>query len=173
MLLLDAVGVMLGGVALHEANGDQHLQQFLHDMAPEGDGTIVGYRRQTSAAMCAFANGVLAQVLDFQDTTVTGKIHTGAAVIPAALAMAERPGVRGEDLITALVAGYEVANRVAVAMQPAHWFAGFQATGTIGTIGAAAAAASILKLTAPETAVALGMAGTILPLSNGDSSFKG
>jgi len=173
MLLLDAVGVMLGGVALHEANGDQHLQQFLHDMAPEGDGTIVGYRRQTSAAMCAFANGVLAQVLDFQDTTVTGKIHTGAAVIPAALAMAERQGVRGEDLITALVAGYEVANRVAVAMQPAHWFAGFQATGTIGTIGAAAAAASILKLTAPETAVALGMAGTILPLSNGDSSFKG
>jgi 2-methylcitrate dehydratase PrpD len=173
MLLLDAVGVMLGGVAFHHANGDRFLARYLEDMAPVGTGTVVGYERRTTPAMCAFANGVLSQVLDCQDTSVTGKIHTGAAVIPAALATAEMKNARGKDLIAALIAGYEVANRVAVALQPAHWFGGFQATGTIGTIGAAAATGSLLGLTPRDMEVALGMAGTILPLSNGDSSFKG
>ena len=173
MFLLDGIGVMLGGVALHNANGDRFLERYLDDMAPDGTGTIVGYERRTTPAMCAFANGVLSQVLDCQDTSVTGKIHTGAAVIPAAFATAEMKKVRGKDLVAALIAGYEVANRIAVAVQPAHWFGGFQATGTIGTIGAAAATGSLLGLTPKDMEVALGMAGTVLPLSNGDSSFKG
>jgi len=173
MFILDAVGVMLGGVALHEANGDRHLSQFMEDMGPPGEATIVGYQQRTTPMLAAFANGNLSQTLDCQDTSLTGKIHTGSAVIPAVLAMGETLGAPGRAVIAATIAGYEVAARTALGVQPDHWFSGFQATGTMGTIGSAVTAANFLGLDGEGMATAIGMAGSILPLSNGDASFKG
>ena len=61
MFILDATGVMLGGVALHETNGDRHLKQFMEDMGPPGEATIVGYQQRTTPMLAAFANGNLSQ----------------------------------------------------------------------------------------------------------------
>ena len=173
MFILDAAGVMLGGVALHEANGDKHLSQFMEDMGPPGEASIVGYQQRTTPMLAAFANGNLSQTLDCQDTSLTGKIHTGSAVIPTVLAMGESLGASGRKVIAATIAGYEVAARIALGIQPDHWFSGFQATGTMGTIGSAVTTANFLELDGERMATAIGMAGSILPLSNGDASFKG
>ena len=173
MFVLDAVGIMLGGVAFHEANGNRHLGRFIEELGPEGDASIVGYRRRTTPLMAAFANGNLSQTLDCQDSSLTGRIHTGSAVMPAVLAMGEALGASGRQVITAGIAGYEVASRVALAVQPAHWFAGFQATGTVGTVGSAVTTGRNLGFDAKTMATAIGMAGSILPLSSGDTSFKG
>jgi 2-methylcitrate dehydratase PrpD len=83
----------------------------------------------------------------------------GAPVIPAALAMAEREGRTGARFLTAVVAGYEAALRIASAVQPSHWRRGFLSMGTCGTFGAAAAAGHCLDLGADPLANALGLAG--------------
>jgi 2-methylcitrate dehydratase PrpD len=58
-----------------------------------------------------------------------------------------------------VVAGFEVACRVAAAFQPAATNArGFHPTGTTGTLGAAAAAGTLLGLDAARLSVALGVA---------------
>ena len=77
----------------------------------------------------------------------------------------------GKDFITAVVAGYEVGNRVAEAMHPFDLFKGFLPTGTVGAIGATAAAARVLQLDEKGTFNALGIAGFILPICTGDNNF--
>jgi 2-methylcitrate dehydratase PrpD len=76
------------------------------------------------------------------------------------LALAELKGSSGREVVTAFVAGYETACRIGAALQPGHYNLGFHATATVGCFGAAAACARLLRLDAPATATALGIAGT-------------
>src|SRR6185295_17161523 len=89
------------------------------------------------------------------------KLHPGAVVIPAAIAMAEKTGASGERLVTAIAAGYEVMIRSSLALNPsAARLRGWHLTGVCGPFGAAAACASLLELDEEQTAWALGLAGT-------------
>ena len=173
LFVLDGISVMLGAVAFARGNGDHCLENYLEMTAPPGAATIVGMKRTTTPMMAAFANGTMSEVLDCQDTNIDCRIHNGAAVIPAALAMGEVVDASGADLMAAVVAGYEVGCRLAKATQPNHWYAGFQITGTFNTCGAAATAGRLLGFGAEDMAAALGTSGFILPISNGDNVFKG
>jgi 2-methylcitrate dehydratase PrpD len=95
------------------------------------------------------------------DTHLGGSIHLGASVFSAALAAAEIATTSGARFLRAVVAGYEVAARLAVALDPAaHYRRGFHPTGTCGAFGAAAAAGVVLGLDAGGIAAALGVAGS-------------
>ena len=171
--LLDGLAIMLAAADFGRVNGDRELATYLDDMAPSGAATVVGFGRRTTPMMAAFANGTLCEVLDCQDCNLTARIHNGAAVTPAVLALAETVGASGRDVLTAMLAGFEVGTRLGHAVQPAHWHQGFQITGTFGTSGAAAAAGRLLGLSAEAMASALGISGFIMPVSNGDNVFKG
>lgn len=82
--------------------------------------------------------------------------------MPAVLAAAESVCASGLDLLLGIVAGYEAAARVTdlVGGYAAHNAAGWHGTGTCGVFGAAASAGSLLGLSAPQMAHALGLAGT-------------
>jgi 2-methylcitrate dehydratase PrpD len=86
-------------------------------------------------------------------------------VIPAALALAEAGGHTGAELLTAVVAGYEVWSRVLAGVQPS-WERRVQVYGggVTQTFGAAAAAARLLRLGPGETMEAFGLAGAFAPL---------
>jgi 2-methylcitrate dehydratase PrpD len=86
--------------------------------------------------------------------------HPSAPVVSAAFALAEDRGLDGEQLVVALVAGYEVAARVGLAVGQEHYLAGWHATGTIGTFAAAAAAGRAIGLDAAAMEQALGLAAT-------------
>jgi 2-methylcitrate dehydratase PrpD len=171
--LLDGLAIMLGAADFGRVNGDRELTTYLDDTAPSGASTVVGFGRRTTPMMAAFANGSLCEVLDYQDCNLTARIHNGSAVTPAVLALAEASGASGRDVLTAMLAGFEVGTRLGHAVQPAHWHRGFQMTGTFGTSGAAAAAGRLLGLSAEAMASALGVSGFIMPVSNGDNVFKG
>ena len=97
----------------------------------------------------AFLNGALAHSLDFDDTHAAGSLHPGAPVIPAALAAGEMVGASGADVLAAIVAGYEVTCRVALALPAgAHYDRGFHPSATCGAFGAAAAAGRVFGLDA-------------------------
>ncbi len=63
-----------------------------------------------------YANGTAADVLDWEDCTWTG--HASAGAIPASFAYGEQQHADGRQVITAIVAAYEVYQRIAMAVQP-------------------------------------------------------
>lgn len=110
--------------------------------------------------MAAFVNGVAAHAFELDDYH-PNKLHSGAVVIPAALAIGERADADGARLLTAIAVGYEVMARVAAALDPATAKSlGWHITGITGPFGAAAAGAILLGLDTERTAWALGLAGT-------------
>ncbi len=112
------------------------------------------------AADAALVNGTSAHAFELDDYH-NAKLHPGAVVIAAALALAEELDVTGERLVTAIAAGYEVMIRSSLALDPsAARLRGWHLTGVCGPFGAAAASAVLLGLDAERTAWALGLAGT-------------
>jgi 2-methylcitrate dehydratase PrpD len=91
-----------------------------------------------------FLNVTFGSSFDADDTHVGAMLHPGVATWSAALAMAEYTGASGPDVLAAVVAGYEVAIRIGLAVQPSHFKRGFQSTGTCDGFGTAAAAGRLL-----------------------------
>jgi len=121
--------------------------------------TIWGSNERTDAAIAALSNGILSNAADFDDTHKRALLHTGSVVVPPTLALAEERGLTGPEIVTAIVAGYEVAVRVGMAVMPTH-YRFWHSTATNGTFGSAASSASCLGLDAGSTLMALGFAGT-------------
>ena len=97
--------------------------------------------------------------MELDDTFLPGSIHNESFVFSPSLALAEERGIGGKQFIAAVVAGFEVACRVAAALQPAATNArGFHPTGTTGALGAAAAAGMLLGLDVERLSTALGVA---------------
>src|SRR5215471_1620654 len=86
--------------------------------------------------------------------------HPGVLIVPAGLATAEGEGRTGRELLTALVAGYEVQCRCArdfIPSTPAH---GFRASPVYGILGAAATTAKLLALDPARTVDAIALAAS-------------
>ena len=131
------------------AGGGQGASRIWNDTQP-----------RLRAADAALVNGASAHAFELDDYH-NAKLHPGAVVIPAALAMAEHLRSSGEQLLTAIAAGYEVMIRSSLALEPsAARLRGWHLTGACGPFGAAAACAILMGLDAERTAWALGLAGT-------------
>lgn len=112
------------------------------------------------AADAAMVNGTSSHAFELDDYH-NAKLHPGAVVIPAVLAMAEQLDSSGERIVTAIAAGYEVMIRSSLALNPsAARLRGWHLTGACGPFGAAAACAVLMGLDTERTAWALGLAGT-------------
>jgi 2-methylcitrate dehydratase PrpD len=125
-----------------------------------GTARVWGQAQRLPAPAAALVNGTAAHALELDDFGGCG--HSGAVVIPAVCALAERYACDGRSVLLAIVAGYDLAARTlegAGGYRP-HNDLGWHSTGTCGTFGAAAAAARLLGLTAEPFADALGIAGT-------------
>jgi 2-methylcitrate dehydratase PrpD len=156
--VLDYLGVALRGSLVDSSAA---VRAFADRFAPPGHATIIGGDQGTHPAYAALANGAAAHCLEMDDTHQEGSIHLGAPVISALMAASEMQPASGGEFLTAVVLGYEVAARLAMAVGPeAHYRRGFHPTGTCGTFGAAAAVARLWGLEARAIAQALGIAGS-------------
>ena len=136
------------------------LRERLVETDRAGGCTVVGSDDTATARTAALVNGAAGHALDFDDTHTMLSGHPTVPVLPAVLALAEELDATGSALRTALVVGIEVECRVGLLLAPAHYRAGWHATGTVGTIGAAAGCAHLLGLDAGRTAHALALAAT-------------
>jgi 2-methylcitrate dehydratase PrpD len=124
-----------------------------------GGATLFGRPDSVDAPWAALANGMAAHSMELDDTFLPGSIHNESFVFSPTLALAEERGASGQRFLAAVVAGFEVACRVAAALKPAVTNRrGFHPTGTTGALGAAAAAGTLLGLDATQMTVALGVA---------------
>ncbi|MBU3918232.1 MmgE/PrpD family protein [bacterium] len=168
--VLDYIANVYGSL---ELDAVASVISYIKSLETTGNISVLGCGFKSDLHNAAFINGTTAEAIEAQDGVRFGGNHPGAAVIPAALAMAEKHNLGGKEVIEAIVAGYEVANRSAAAMHPWHTLSGFLPTGTCGTFGAAAAAARLKKLTNEQTASSFGNAGYILPLSTAENLMGG
>src|SRR5712672_4571838 len=123
-----------------------------------GDSHLALGRRATIRA-AALINGAAAHTLEVDDIFREGIYHPGAPTIAAALAVAQSRRASGEQLLRAVIVGYEISTRIAAAMGRAH-YKYWHNTGTIGCFGAASAAAELLGLDSKRFAHALATVAT-------------
>lgn len=158
LAILDTVGC---GVYGYATPWTQALLQWAQ--AGKGSGHARAWndtQRALRAADAALVNGTSSHAFELDDYH-NAKLHPGAVVIPAALALAEELDAPGERIVTAIAAGYEVMIRSSLALNPsAARLRGWHLTGVCGPFGAAAACAVLMGLDAERTAWALGLAGT-------------
>ncbi|MFC2021874.1 MmgE/PrpD family protein [Chloroflexota bacterium] len=136
------------------------MAEFARDLGGKEESTILGYGYKVCAPSAALANGTMGHSFELDDAYIPAVHHPGVTVIPAALAIGERQHSAGKDFITSVVAGYEVMNRVGLAVGETHILRGFFPTPTNGSFGAAAAAGKLLGVNANQMANALGIAGS-------------
>lgn len=151
------------GVAVRGSLSDSSLPAYALGAALGADGhaSVLGRCEKRAFPYAALANGTAAHSLELDDTHQAGSIHLGVSVFSAALAVAEHLGAGGKEFLTASVAGFEVAARLAMALRPAdHYARGFHPTATCGTFGATVAACKLLRLRDTQMASALGIAGS-------------
>jgi 2-methylcitrate dehydratase PrpD len=125
-----------------------------------GRSSLFSRSAKVSPADAALANGTAIHGFEIDDAHVASSLHPGAIASPASLATAEVQSGSGEDLLTALAAGYEIGLRVGVCAGVSHSTSGYHVTGTAGAVGAAAAAARALNLPPAQFAHALGIGAT-------------
>jgi 2-methylcitrate dehydratase PrpD len=105
-------------------------------------------------------NGTFAQGCELDDYYDQGGGHPGAATVPVIVALAQQQTVSGQELITAMVAGYEVGWRIGRALLPELMQRGYHAQSAVGVFIAAAAAGKILRLDPDRMTHALAIAGS-------------
>src|SRR5690242_18705264 len=161
VLTLDFLGSTIR--ARRDAESTPSLLKMLEALALDGKGeaTVFGDTKTWTPAVAALLNGALGHSLDFDDTHADSSLHPSAPVVPAAFAVGELVGASGREVLTAIVAGYEVCCRLGQALDPtSHYGRGFHPTCTAGTFGAAAAAAKLFGLSKEQIVSAFGVSGS-------------
>jgi 2-methylcitrate dehydratase PrpD len=154
--ILDTVGVI---VAAGTFPGVAPVVDIVREQGGVEEATILGYGDRVPAAMAAFANGAMAHCVDYDDFHYSG-LHPSTPTVPSALAMAEKVGASGKQLVTAIA----LANDFAVRLAESHewrldapglaWYT----TPLFGYFTATAAAGKVLGLDADQLFNALGIA---------------
>ncbi len=152
---LDSLGTILMGLRKQEA---QPIKALLRGLGAKPECTVIRAGMKTACSWAAFANASYAQVYDCNDghrdsAALGGSAHPGRTVIPTALAVAEKLGSSGSDVITSMVIGYDVATRIrGIAKRPPS-----------ATQGSAAVATHLMGLEQEKTQFALSIAAFTSP----------
>ncbi len=151
---IDTMGVALAG--LEEPTADKTAAMVGRWGGTE-EATVWGRSKKLPVALAALANGTAGHALDFDDLDVSVVGHPSTVLVPAAMALAEKLGASGEQMLASYVIGYEVMGMVSTLVNPTHYESGWHATATLGTMAAAATACRLMGLTVEQTANALAL----------------
>jgi len=153
--LLDFAGLCVS------VRDEEYVKAAIGSWDGTGDATAIGHVQPIDAAGAAFVNGTAAHGEDYDDTFEGTPVHTGAVILPAVLAAAERYGRSGADALRGIAVGTEFMCRMALVTTTGIHRAGFHPTAVIGALGAAIAVGATLGCTARQIASALGTAGSM------------
>jgi 2-methylcitrate dehydratase PrpD len=151
--ILDTLGVILAASGMEPAV--RGVAELVQEFGGRPECSVLGFGGRAPANMAAFANGVMAHALDFDDQTPWGA-HPDSSVVPAAFAMAERKGgISGRRLIAAVAIGQDLFVRLRCNV---GWRQDWNLSSVVGAFSASAAAAYVQGLSREQVAHALGIA---------------
>ncbi|MCZ0921948.1 MmgE/PrpD family protein [Vibrio diabolicus] len=150
--VLDLLGVAAAGKATQLQNmvAKLALKQFA------GDTPMLFSDHTASGCGASLYGGMLIDSMDAHDGQVLTKGHVGVAVLPGLLASMHESAVTGEELLTSLVIGYEIATRAGIALHQTA--CDYHTSGAWNALGVAAVSARRKGLTEAQTEHALGIA---------------
>ncbi len=155
---LDSIGCCLHGVTLPWT---RKVQEMVLAEGATPVASIFGGGGKTSVSQAVLVNATAGHAFELDDIHKESIVHPGSLAIPVAVALAEAAGgVSGRDLITAMVAGYEIGARVGNAATMSLFLRGFHPQGTSGAFVAAATAGRMLGLDPRQMQHALGIVGS-------------
>lgn len=154
---LDWHGVALAGTT---DPASKIITEYVLASGGKQEASLIGSNMKIDIANAALANGLIGHSLDFDDYHDETVIHASAACVPPIFAIAEKHNKSGEEFLTAMILGIDVAIRVGLGLGDYHYQKGWHTTGTAGTFGATAGAAKLLGLSVDQLVNAFGICGT-------------
>jgi 2-methylcitrate dehydratase PrpD len=185
LILRDSIGNQIAASAISDPAIS--MVKLVSEWGGVPQSTITSFGTKVPAPHAAMCNAMMAHGVELDDAHGSGLIKSGSVLVPSLLALGERVGSSGKNLLVALVAAYEIAIRIAKAINPGHRQRGYHTSGTVSLFGAAAGGAKLLGCDANEIGWALGLAGMqaagiqsylddpcmAKPFSPGKSAFNG
>lgn len=162
--LLHNLAVALAGSPMVESS--LNYAQSLNESGACASARLLLSGKAATPRTAAFVNAALMHARAQDDVYFPGLTHVGAIVTPAVLAVAEQLDSSGQDVLTALVAGYEATGAMSQGFAPISTARGFRASGIYGVLGAAAGVARLMNLDAAATSNALGIAASMASGTN-------
>ncbi|MBR0656320.1 MmgE/PrpD family protein [Plastoroseomonas arctica] len=155
---IDTLGAMIAG-----ATQDATLsveRAFAAAGIGVGQVAMAGVAQRYDVLSAAYIGGTSGHGLELDDGYRAGSVHPGGVVVPAALALGAQRHSVGRTFLAAIVAGYEVACRIAAACHPRARWRGFHNTGTVGVFASGCAAAVLLGFDADRVENVIGTAAS-------------
>jgi 2-methylcitrate dehydratase PrpD len=164
LLLLDMIGAALASSSFDF--GHRAVQGLLALGA--GPSIVIGFRERLALRDAVLANGILVHGLDYDDTSIYGRVHPSSSCGTTVLGVGAHGEVSGAELLIAYVAALECAVRLGAVVKGGFQQRGFHPTGVVGTFGATLAAGRLLGLSTQELGMAQGIA---LSMAAGSQEF--
>ena len=152
----DLLGVTLAGAVQPVG---EIIKKYVAEQGGTPEATVLASRLRSSMPNAALANGTMGHALDYDDFGGFG--HPTVAIFPSLLALGEKIGASGRDLLEAYVIGCELGIALDKGTKYQQMARGFHSTAVLGRIASAAACAKLLKFDQRQTATALGIAGSM------------
>lgn len=171
--ILDTIAVAIAGT---ETDLPRPLLTVVRELGGRPQARVFGRpTEKVSAPQAAFLFGSIANALDWDDVQNPegpGRpfglmMHASVPLLATCLATSDLVALErgratdGASFVTAFIAGHEVSCKIAIAINPDHYYNGFHTSGTIGAFGAAVAAAKLLGLDCNGMARAIGIASSL------------
>jgi 2-methylcitrate dehydratase PrpD len=161
-MMINAAGVALAAAAQPDS---RILTEVIQDLRGNGKCTIIGMGLRTSPSYAALANGMMINLLDFDDEITQSDMHLSSTILPVVMALGEMNGASGQSVIAAYSMASEITARIAECCElsarkgsvrnrhsPVHM------DGVLGVIGATCAGALMQGLGEREFIKAIGIA---------------
>lgn len=143
--VLDTLAAILSGSRLRAG---LLASKYVAEFDGAGPATVIGTRISAPADQAALANGMAGHGDETDDSHLEGRFHPGCAIVPAALAIAERVGANGAQFMQAVALGYDIGARVTLSLGFARPDTSRHSTHSLApAFGAAAACAALYNFT--------------------------
>lgn len=156
--LMDSLSAILAG---HDHPAVKSVISMIQADCTSDECSIFLKRSKASRKNAALAHGTMALVHDIDDVNELAVVHPGSIIIPTVLSIAEAEKSNGKEILTAIVIGYDVQSRIALASRKKCGFSGWYISSLCGAFGAAAAAGVLLHLSPDEMSNALGISSML------------
>jgi 2-methylcitrate dehydratase PrpD len=141
-LLRDQLAVQIGSSRLPWS---RQVLSFARATSLPGRSSVVASDVKTSAVGAAFVNSTYGHGFEYDDAHRESASHPGPCVVATALAMGEELNASLDEVLAALVVGYEVYTRIGNLAAPDLLKSGFHPHAVLSTFGAAAVAAKLRR----------------------------
>jgi 2-methylcitrate dehydratase PrpD len=160
--VIDSLAVMFAGMSVDTG---QIISEWVRDIGAREESSVVASDLRTTAAFATLVNATAGHALEYDDTAVFSG-HYANPVTAAALAVGEKLGASGEEVVLAWMTGYEVIAAVAKATNTPKGNSllvnGFFNQGFYPVFGVAALAGKLMGLDAWQIRMAFGNAATAM-----------